>query len=300
MDKGHRYTDKQIEALEKRLNRFYRGISAELMNELSEYLQTHTDQINALWERLDNGEKVDIDEFINRELDDEINTLADECVETDQKAMELVGVAMAQIFVFNFNAQASTLNDKTGAFIPFIKKMARKKRLLQPPNPDKMKDRLWHRIKIRYVIMNGIRHGRSINDISEQLETVTRMDINAAIRAARTACTNAENQGKLDAMFELRDKYGFDVKKMWFATLDNRTRTTHREVHGEVRELEEAFSNGLQFPADPDGDPSEVWNCRCTLLDVINDMDIPEAPKGMSRSEWEKQKPKYKHYPKKR
>ena len=300
MDKGHRYTDKQIEALEKRLNRFYRGISTELMNELTEYLKAHESEINALWDRLDNGEKVDIDEFINRELADEINTLADECVNTDQKAMEFVGIAMAQIFVFNFNVQASTLNDKTGSFIPFIKKMARKKRLLQPPNPDKMKDRLWHRIKIRYVVMNGIRRGRSINDISEQLETVTRMDINAAIRAARTACTNAENQGKLDAMFELRDKYGFDVKKMWFATLDNRTRTSHREVHGEVRELEEAFSNGLQFPADPDGDPSEVWNCRCTLLDVIGEQEIPESPKGMSRSEWEQQKPKYKHYPKKK
>ncbi len=299
MDKGHRYTDKQIEALERRLNRFYKGISAELMNELTEYLKAHESEINALWERLDNGEKVDIEGFINRELDDEITALSEQCVKADTNAMKYVGTAMAQIFVFNYNAQAKTLNDKTGVLIPFIKKLARKKRLL-PPSTDKTKDRLWHRVKIRYVVMSGIRHGRGISGISDQLKTVTRMDINAAIRAARTACTNAENQGKLDAMFTLRDKYGIDVKKMWFATLDNRTRTSHREIHGEIRELEEEFSNGLQFPADPDGDPSEVWNCRCTLLDVINEMDIPEAPKGMSRSEWEKQTPKYKHYPKKR
>ena len=300
MDKGHRYTDKQIEALEKRLNRFYGGISDELMNELTEYLKAHTDQLNALWERLDNGEKVDIDEFVRNELGDEIKKLSDQCVKADAKAMRYVETAMAAVFLFNRNTQASTLNKKTGSLIPLIKKLTRKKRLLQPPNPDKMKDRMWHRIKIRYVVTDGIRHGRSINDISERLETVTRMDTHAAIRAARTACTNAENQGKLDAMFELRDKYGIDVKKMWFATLDNRTRTEHRLMHGEIRELEEKFSNGLQFPADPDGDPSEVWNCRCTLIDVINEMDIPEAPKGMSRSEWEQQTPKYKHYPKKK
>lgn len=298
MDKGHRYTDRQIEALEKRLNRFYKGISAELMNELTEYLKAHTDEINALWERLDNGEKVDIDEFINRELDDEINKLADRCVKADQKAMRYVGVAMGAVFVFNRNEQAKTLNKKTNSLISLIKKMSRKKRLLQPPNPDKMKDRLWHRVKIHYVVMNGIKNGRSVNDIARGLQAVTRMDTNAAIRAARTSCTNAENQAKLDAMFELRDKYGIDVKKMWYATLDNRTRTEHRMMHGEVRELEDAFSNGLQFPADPDGDPSEVWNCRCTLLDVINEFDIPESPKGMSREEWEQQTPKYKHYPK--
>ncbi len=300
MDKGHRYTDKQIEALEKRLNRFYKGISAELMNELTEYLNTHTDEINALWERLDNGEKVDIEGFINRELDSEINTLADKFVKADQKAMDFVGVAMATVFVFNHNTQARTLKTKTGKLIPLIKKLSRRKRLLQPPNPDKMKDRLWHRIKIRYVVMNGIRHGRSIDKISDQLETVTRMDTNAAIRAARTACTNAENQGKLEAMYTLRDKFGIDVKKMWYATLDNRTRTAHREMHGEIRELEDEFSNGLQFPADPDGDPPEVWNCRCTLLEVIGEQKIPESPSGMSREEWEQQTPKYKHYPKKK
>ena len=103
----------------------------------------------------------------------------------------------------------------------------------------------------------------------------------------------------MDAMIAFRDKYGVDVKKMWYATLDGRTRTQHREIHGEVRELEEKFSNGLLFPADPNGAPSEVYNCRCTMLEIIEgiDTEIADAPRGKSRQEWLDEKPKSKPYP---
>ena len=297
MDRGHRYTDKQIEALEKQLSRFYKGVSDEIRKQLIKYLKEHETELEKLWERLDKGEKVDVDAYMHENMGGEINALTNECVKADDKAMKMVGIAMTAVFLYNYNSKAVDLKKKTGINIG---KLLRLKRMLPPPNPNKMKDRLWHRVKIRFVVTNGVRRGRTVNDVADSLGVVTSMDERAAYRAARTALTNAENQGKLEAMYTLRDEFGVDVKKMWFATLDNRTRTSHREIHGEIRELEDEFSNGLQFPADPDGDPSEVWNCRCTLLEVINDINIPESPKGMSRDEWEQQKPVYKHYPKKR
>ena len=57
---------------------------------------------------------------------------------------------------------------------------------------------------------------------------------------------------------------GADVLKQWDATLDGRTRESHRRVDGEIRELDEKFSNGLMFPGDPSGGAAEVVNCRCT------------------------------------
>lgn len=60
----------------------------------------------------------------------------------------------------------------------------------------------------------------------------------------------------------------YKMKKQWIAVDDNRTRPTHGHavgVDGEVRDLTEAFSNGGQFPGDPNLDAEEVCNCRCTL-----------------------------------
>lgn len=57
---------------------------------------------------------------------------------------------------------------------------------------------------------------------------------------------------------------GADIVKQWDAVLDGRTRDSHRRVDGEIRELDEKFSNGLMFPGDPSGSAAEVVNCRCT------------------------------------
>lgn len=54
--------------------------------------------------------------------------------------------------------------------------------------------------------------------------------------------------------------------KQWDATLDGKTRESHRRVDGEIRELDEKFSNGLMYPGDPSGGAAEVVNCRCASL----------------------------------
>lgn len=71
--------------------------------------------------------------------------------------------------------------------------------------------------------------------------------------AAMNACENAKSKGA-------------DVVKQWDASLDNKTRKSHMKVDGEIRELDEPFSNGLMFPGDPSGKAKEVINCRCALL----------------------------------
>lgn len=311
MDKGHRYTDKQIELLEKRLERHYKSINGKVRERLILYMESNQPYYEELWRRLDEGEISDAQFEYLIMSDDGLETVQGEIVndyvDGDAQAMAMIGAALTAIYIFNHNSQSESMQTKAGTTLPkakksklgiLIGKLKRKRRILPAPNPDKMKDRIWHRIKIRLVIHEGLKHGRTIPDIADRLNRVTDMDMGAAIRAARTACTNAENQAKLDAMYVLRDEYGVDVKKQWYATLDNRTRTRHREIHGEIRELEEPFSNGLQYPADPTGDPSEIWNCRCTLIDVMSGMDdIKDAPSGMSREEWIRKEPKTKPYP---
>ena len=309
MDKGHKFTDKEIERLENILKRHYGKTNKTVTEMLSKHLKQYEDRINEYQERLDSGAMTE------QQYEDAVfmlittgndwtqteDAILTEYVEADASAMDIVGASMMTIYLYNSLFKSGRMNSRARSHLVITDLLNGRvfKRMLPPPNPDKMKDRLWHRVKLNSVIRRGIRKGKSINKIAEDVERLTGMDIKAAIRAARTACTYAENSAKLDAMIAFRDKYGIDVKKMWYATLDGRTRTHHREIHGEVRELEERFSNGLLFPADPVGDPSEVYNCRCTMLEVIDgvDPDIAYAPSGKSRQEWLDEKPKSKPYP---
>lgn len=327
MDKGHKFTDKEIERLENALKRHYGKMNKTVSDILSKHLKKYEDRIAEYQERLDSGamteQQYEDAVFMlitsGRDWIDTEDAIVSEYVDADVSAMKIVGVSMTGIYLYNHLYKSERMNSRARGRFPLEFEMPRVfrdknnpfaivtdllngktfKRMLPPPNPDKMKDRLFHRVKLNSIIRQGIRKGKSVTDIAIDIEKLTSMDITSAFRAARTGCTNAENSGKLDAMVAFRDKYGIGVKKMWYATLDERTRTGHREMHGEVRELEEPFSNDLMFPADPSGDPSEVYNCRCTMLEVMEgvDIDIADAPSGKSREEWIEEKPKSKPYP---
>ena len=60
------------------------------------------------------------------------------------------------------------------------------------------------------------------------------------------------------------------MRKGWSAHLDGRERASHAALDGDFVDMDDEFANGLQYPGDPDGDPEEVYNCRCSLVyDVV-------------------------------
>ena len=76
--------------------------------------------------------------------------------------------------------------------------------------------------------------------------------------------TDAENKARLDGMYRAEDM-GNEMTKVWIATLDNRTRDSHAMLDGASVPLDDVFDNGLERPRDPNGDPAEICNCRCSL-----------------------------------
>lgn len=119
--------------------------------------------------------------------------------------------------------------------------------------------------KITAQVSRGIATGMSWQQVAQQLAGYTKIGYNNAIRIARTEGHRIQCQGTMDACFKAKEK-GADVVKQWDSTLDGRTRESHAAVDGEIRELDEKFSNGLMFPGDPSGGAAEVCNCRCALL----------------------------------
>ena len=119
--------------------------------------------------------------------------------------------------------------------------------------------------KITAEISRGISTGASFQQIAQQLAGRTKIGYTNAVRIARTEGHRIQVQAGMDACYKAKDM-GADVVKQWDSTLDGRTRHSHAKVDGEIRELDEKFSNGLRFPGDPHGAAAEVVNCRCALL----------------------------------
>ena len=136
---------------------------------------------------------------------------------------------------------------------------------------DVAKDERWNTKQMSSRLLQGILSGDSIPNIASRLLDVVNNNEASAIRNARTMVTGAENSGRLDSYNDLAEK-GVIQRKVWIATYDDRTRESHAEINGEEVEIDKVFSNGLMYPGDFEGDdvdPSEVWNCRCSMRDHI-------------------------------
>lgn len=119
--------------------------------------------------------------------------------------------------------------------------------------------------KISGEISRGIATAAMYSEIARNIEGYARISKNNAMRIARTEAHRIQCRATMDACEKAKDK-GADVVKQWDASLDGSTRDSHRQVDGEIRELNEKFSNGLMYPGDPSGRAEEVINCRCALL----------------------------------
>lgn len=155
---------------------------------------------------------------------------------------------------------------------------------------DKAKDSAWNSRHVTAAVAQAVLQGQTVPQLAASIAGIAAMDQRATMKAARTAITSAHSLGKLKG-YERAAGMGIDVKKQWLAALDSRTRGSHRHLDGETVKLDEEFSNGLKYPGDPDGPASEVYNCRCTLVPVIGDVEYDEVERanklgGMSYEEW--------------
>lgn len=119
--------------------------------------------------------------------------------------------------------------------------------------------------KITAQISRGVATGMSYSQMAQQLAGYTKTGYNNAVRITRTEGHRIQQQSTMDACYAARER-GADVVKQWDATMDANTRESHQMVDGEIRALDEKFSNGLMYPGDPSGSAAEVINCRCVLL----------------------------------
>lgn len=121
--------------------------------------------------------------------------------------------------------------------------------------------------RARDALVEGFQAGEGVDALRARILEVTDLTSRQADALARTEVIAASNMGaqaRVDLMGDQAPPY-----RQWLSTMDGRTRLTHRRADGQVVARGEPFTVGgwpLMVPGDPGGPPSEVVNCRCTVL----------------------------------
>jgi len=218
--------------------------------------------------------------------------IAERMTKANEVAAAYINDSTPGIYALNRNYAAYTIEQQAGEDVGFdlwdeqtVKRLIVQQPDLMPYYPPKRAikrgiDLNWGKRQITAQVTSGILQGESIKHIADRLQTnIPDMNRTSAIRAARTAVTGAQNAGRMDS-YHAAQEMGINLKKQWLATLDGRTRQAHRALDGQTQDTDKPFHSELgdiMFPGDPRANPSNVYNCRCTLIADVEGVDMSDA-----------------------
>lgn len=286
-DQGTRFTDERHAELEKKLRRVYRQAQEEIAQKLDE----HTKRMNAkakvklaqvaagtlTQEEFDKWQAGQT--FIGKQWKDKVTSCATTLMHANEQANAMIEGEKRAVFGENMTYQAYQLEHDAGLDLSFnvydsatvTRLLDEEPELLPRKRVNGRKDQAWNRRNISNAVTQGIIQGESVDKIAKRIAKQTASkNMDAMTRYARTALTSAQNAGRMEMLHEAQDM-GIKVKKKWLATLDKRTRDVHRELDGQVVDVDEPFHSSLgdiMYPGDPAAEPGNVYNCRCTLVYV--------------------------------
>ena len=311
-DYGHKWTDKRLEVMEKRIAKIYSETVEDAKARLKKILET--------FEKVDK-EKADLvaagkmkrrnyiawrQETLGKakHLQDTIGVLSEDFTNADKIAMRIVSGEALNVYAMNANYAAYEIEQQANINLSWtlydkntVERLIKDTPDLLPlPSVDIPLDQRWNRQHITEAITKGILLGDPIPEIAKRLISVANMGYNAAVRSARTATTAAECAGRTDT-YKRAEKMGIQLKQQWVATLDGKTRHAHRQLDGQTVDVGQPFTvDGykLDYPGDPKAPGYLIYNCRCTIISVdkFQDPNAPRASKlgSVSYEEWKKGK----------
>jgi SPP1 gp7 family putative phage head morphogenesis protein len=323
MDYGAEYTERQRRILYRRLRRQYREAQKNVEQKLKDFLagsaareklyekKVEAGLLTQSW--FDNWKQGQV--FIGKRWNAKLDEVTGTLTEANQKALAMIRGEQYKVFAENSNYQSYMLEkdgQKHNAGISFdiydettVRRLIQEKpELMKRSTWKSRKDKAWNQGIISNSIAQGIIQGESIPKIAERIarDTCDRNNTHMMLYA-RTAMTCAQNSGRIETMHRATDM-GLHVKKEWIATLDSRTRDSHQHLDGQTAEVDEPFSSilgDIMFPGDPDAEPANVWNCRCSLGSVYvdfesdgngkrRDQETGEEIEDMTYDEWKEWK----------
>ncbi len=319
-DLGARTTDKAILDLEKQIYSLYDEAARDIQLKMDDFTRRYEIKERIYRERLNKGEitKEDYDRWVkgqifqSKQWKNKKKDIEQILTNANKTAVQMINNQSIHVFSDNANYQSYLLEKKANVNFGFTLYDSSTVTNLIKNNPkvlpewkiNEPKDYVWNGKKVNRQITLGIIEGESLEKISKRLaENLSTQNMNHMRTFARTAMTGAQNSGRNESLKRAKEM-GINVVKEWMATLDGRTRDSHRDMDGEQIPVGDKwnttrFSNKLRFPGDPEGPAREVYNCRCTLVGDLVDFpaeyerydNIDGRPiENMTYREWERAK----------
>lgn len=265
----------RLDAEEKEM-KYLKAIYKKVAEDISEKIQISNGKINVLlkdFDKLDETQRSILQSQIyQRNFQQSLKKQIDSFIkELESKQYKSITDYMNDCYKKGFIGAMYSLH-KQG--IPLIMPIDQKKVVKAMFTDSKISKKLYTKLgedinslkkRIAGSLARGIASADSYANIARNIASDSNVGFNRAMRIARTEGTRISNESAFDASKEAANA-GSDVAKQWSAALDSRTRETHAMCDGEIVELDETFSNGLEYPGDPAGGAEEVINCRCALL----------------------------------
>ena len=308
-DQAHDYADRKIAEFQAEVWEVYQQAQADAQEALAKFLKRFEKEDAKRRELVEKGEMTKAEYkswrsgqiLRSKQLSSTLDQVSQAMTEANQVAMAALAGKLPEVYAENANYSAFWACKETGLAVGFdlvdpdtVQHMLTAgDALFMAPGVNVAKDKLWNRKLMASQLTQGVLLGESIPKMARRVQRVTGSNYAAAVRTARTAVTGAENAGRVHSYKRAKDM-GIKLQKEWLATLDGRTRHSHRQLDGQKIPNEDGakFDNGCRYPGDPQGRYDEICNCRCTLVAAIEGVDTSDAerwsrlPEGMTYEEW--------------
>ena len=287
-DLAHAKTDLKLEEMEKRLSAIYSRAEKEIQKTADEYFSKFSKQDEAKRKLLEQG-KITEEEYTKwrkgkvmygKRFAEMKEQCAKQLLNVNQTALAYVNGQLPEVYAINYNAIAGSVDGVGGYSFTLVdadtvRNLAVTDTSLLPYKKiDPKKDVQWNMKKINAETLQGIVQGESMDKIAKRLRNVQEMNKTQAIRAARTIVTGAENKGRQDS-YARAEADGIILQKEWLSSdQPGRTRDWHLPGAFEslIVDIDEPFVNEMgeiMYPGDPNAQPSNTWNCRCSMVAVV-------------------------------
>ena len=316
MDDGHYITELILRETEADVTRVYRQATEEMQKKVEDYFRKY--QVKDLIKRdqLLKGEITQADYnywktgqlMIGKRWEEMRDSLAQDLHNANDLARSTVLGHMPDVYATNhnygtFQVEKESLVDTSYTLYDrqTVERLIREQPDVLPAPGKQMREKIaankdiaWQKGQIQSVTMQSILQGESIPNMAKRIcNTLNEKNRKATVRYARTATTAAENAGRIDS-YKRAEDMGIDLEQEWLATLDGRTRHEHRQLDGQHVPVGEPFKVGgteIRYPGDPSAPGYLVWNCRCTLVPRLKNLDQSDAPRNsrlgsMTYEEW--------------